>query len=418
LLLDFLIPVILGVAFYYVSKMPEESKWFERTIVSLHERLRLSVDTLQAVLIFAVPVMLCFFFVDRPLRFALCAAAILGPITIRKSTELVIHTERSFFGILKVERVGHFNRLVHGTTLHGTQFNERFRRHYADDFQMLVPNSPWDVLVVSGANQLYNPRQDPLTYYHRTGPVGAMFREVYSRKGGADRTADVAMVGLGTGSVACYAQKGQRLTFYEIDQSVKHLVDDTREYFTFTNDARDRGAEIEIVMGDARLKLKEHTDRRYALLLVDAFSSDAIPVHLLTTEAVQLYMNRITDDGILALHISNKYVSLEPVVAQITSDLGLTARLWSDNLERGRPGKTASSWVAVAKDEKTLGTLGLPLEEQQARYQTYFQPLSKLKGMPAWTDDYSDVMRVMMIKEIIRLRRFFGLPTIEDDTRE
>jgi len=87
----------------------------------------------------------------------------------------------------------------------------------------------------------------------------------------------------------------------------------------------------------------------------------------LRREAVQLYMNRITDDGILALHISNKYVSLEPVVAQITSDLGLTARLWSDNLERGRPGKTASSWVVVAKDVKTLGTLGLPAEEQQAR---------------------------------------------------
>ena len=199
---------------------------------------------------------------------------------------------------------------------------------------------------------------------------------------------------------------------------MKHLVADIDTYFTFVKDARDRGAEIEIVMGDARLKLKEHTDRKYALLLVDAFSSDAIPVHLLTTEAVQLYMNRITDDGILALHISNKYVSLEPVVAQITSDLGLTARLWSDNLERGRPGKTASSWVVVAKDVKTLGTLGLPAEEQQARYQTNFEPLSKLKGMPAWTDDYSDVMRVMMIKEIIRLRRFFGLPTIEDDTRE
>src|SRR4029078_1686177 len=124
----------------------------------------------------------------------------------------------------------------------------------------------------------------------------------------------------------------------------------------------------------------------YTLLLVDAFSSDAIPVHLLTREAVDLYLNRITDDGILALHISNKYVSLEEVVAQIVTDLrsrpeyaGLTARLWSDNQERGRPRKTAPTWIVLARAEKTLGTLAWPLEKQREEYGTSFRPLATLK---------------------------------------
>jgi hypothetical protein len=416
LALDIVIPVLLGIAFYYVSKMPYESEWYLRTRLKLHERLRISQDTIEAVLLYALPVMFCFFFVDRPLRFALCAAAILAPITIRKATDDVIHTERSFFGILKVEQHGHFNRLVHGTTLHGTQFNHRYI-HWRDYIQMEV-RSPfaWEAIAIVGANLSYDARQDPLTYYHRTGPVGAMFRELYGRKGGADAKADVAMVGLGTGSVSCYAQPGQRLTFYEIDPAVKQLVADTDEYFTFVSNARARGAEIEIVMGDARLKLKEHTDRKYALLLVDAFSSDAIPVHLLTREAVQLYMNRLTDDGILALHISNKYVRLEPVCAQIAKDLGLTARLWSDSAE-GQPGKTASSWVVMAKNDETLGTLGLPLEKQK-EYGSEWEHLHVGKPMPAWTDDYSDVMRVMMINEVVTLRRFFGLPTYKDNEDE
>jgi len=418
LYLDVIIPALLGVAFYYFAKLPDDSKDFGNFVNRMNERVGISQQTIVAILIYAIPVMLCFFFVDRPLRFALCAAAILGPTTIREATGGQIHSERSFFGILKVEQNGHYNRLVHGTTLHGTQFNKKFKRHYADDFQMLILNSPWDILAVAGANATYNPREDPLTYYHRSGPVGAMFREVYSRKNGADRTADIAMVGLGTGSVACYAQKGQRFTFYEIDPAVKHLVDDTAEYFSFTSDARARGANIDIRMGDARLKLKGDTDRKYALLLVDAFSSDAIPVHLLTKEAVQLYMNRITEDGILALHISNKFVSLEPVCAAIAADLGLTARLWSDSQERRHPGKTASSWVVLAKDEKTLGTLALPLEKQREEYGTDFRPIGSSRGMPAWTDDYSDVMRVMMIDEVVRLRRFFGLPTYRDARTE
>jgi hypothetical protein len=426
--LDFIFPLLVYLCFNFIYKLPG-SDWYAaevlngsdsggsdtfcRIVASLSENLNLAPQTIIAILIFAIPVMICFFFVDRPLRFALSVGAILIPMKYQDAVQGYVHVERSFFGILKVEQRGTFNRLIHGTTLHGTQFNEHFVRHWRDDLQFMIPNVPWDMVVIAGANWHYDVRQEPLTYYHRTGPVGAAFRELRTRKGGSDARAPVAMVGLGTGSVSCYALAGQKLVLYEIDPAVKALVADSDRYFTYVRDARNRGADLVIRMGDARLKLKEDVDARYALLFVDAFSSDAIPVHLLTREAVQLYMDRLTEDGILALHISNKYVALEPVVAAIARDLGLEARIWNDSSER-HIGKTASSWVMLARRQEYLGTLGLSEQEQQ-KYGTEFRPLRSLKDMEAWTDDYADVLRVMMLDEVRRLRRLFGLPTYRDD---
>jgi hypothetical protein len=265
--------------------------------------------------------------------------------------------------------------------------------------------------------------------------------------------------------------------------------------------ARDRGAKITFQMGDARLKLRDDVDRKYRLLLVDAFSSDAIPVHLLTKQAVEMYMDRLTPDGILALHISNKYVRLEPVVAGIAKELGLAARVWNDDSE-SRPGKTASSWCVLARKEADLGVLaGTPIEqikafgtlneplgyllnkyppdkdaleailaewggpenernkltpslmsvrdgpqaamllkwtrehaeagfgkitlERLARYahgerrdrnnnvvrEPLFHRLKVLPDVPLWTDDYSDVLRVIMIPQVQAVRKWFGLKT-------
>ncbi len=128
-------------AFYYLTKLPTDAEWFRKLVNSrARDDSGLSMDTIIAVLVYAIPVMLCFFFVDRPLRFALCVAAILGAHHgSGRATDGMIHTERSFFGILKVEeREPHYNRLVHGTTLHGTQVNEKFKLHWADDIQMAV----------------------------------------------------------------------------------------------------------------------------------------------------------------------------------------------------------------------------------------------------------------------------------------
>lgn len=497
LALDVAVPALVGLAFWQMQKFGQFD-WYSKSVRSLASGLGIDVAMIHNIFVYAVPVMVCFFFVDRPWRFALCVAVILGISTFREESNdevKTVYTERSFFGILKVEQRGNQTRLVHGTTLHGTQINEKFKPHWADEFQRFTALNPWDNVVVFGTQLAFDPRQEPLTYYHRTGPVGAMFHQLRTRKDGADANAHVAMVGLGTGSASCYAQKGQKLTFYEIDPAVKRIVetpwmvmnpDEVKEGkpakmgpFTYVDDARKRGAEIDFKMGDARLKLKEDSDRKYALLLVDAFSSDSIPVHLLTNEAVALYLDRLTDDGILALHISNKFVRLEPVVAAIAKHHGLVARVWNDDAE-GRPGKTASSWVALARKPEALGErIASPVGELVGEYgagaqlirilkveypelnplleknitkqqetlleyldkrtdprskwfarlvrdhgafatamsvlQTEtgygFRPVEVLDGVEAWTDDYADVMRVMMIPELQALRKFFGLPT-------
>lgn len=506
--LDVVIPVLVGLAFWRLQKLPSDFDWYRRMLSSVAEWLpfKMGMNTIYVIITYALPVMICFFFVDRPLRFALSVAAILGPTTYKELGAGAIHTERSFFGILKIEENDvpfkpefqtpsgepapggsiEYLRLVHGTTLHGTQAG-KLTNHPRDLLQMLTLN-PWDNIAVTGAIAHFDIRQEPLTYYHRTGPVGAMFRQLRTRKGGADARAPVAMVGLGTGSVSCYALPGQSLTFYEIDPAVKKLVADTHQYFTFVTDAEKRGAKLDFRMGDARLVLKHDADSKYALLLVDAFSSDSIPVHLLTNEAVGLYFDRLTEDGILALHISNKYVQLEPVVAAIAEHHNLVARVWRDDAEK-IPGKTASSWVVLARTRQALGdrlcspigdemlvetdggVVSYPkmrlLDLMQRRYPDLrpalakatgkqqdavlawldqrsndpqarqfaewirdygseqvelgtilrgetgygFQPLDRLTGVDAWTDDYADVMRVMMIPELQAVRKFFGLPT-------
>jgi hypothetical protein len=641
LVLDVVIPVALGVAFWQMPKLLGSSTWYDNWVKGITEaftstRIKLTANTINIVVLYALPVMVCFFFVDRPLRFALAVAAILGPVKIRAESNDAIYTERSFFGILKVQETAHpqyltnnakddyirdpsgrlylagayhYRKLVHGTTLHGTQV-VRQERHVLDDFQLLTAGNVWDNLAVAGAQTAFDARQEPLTYYHRTGPVGAMFAELTRR--GKDLE-HVAMVGLGTGSVSCYAKKGQKLTFYEIDPVVRRLVEkptmvmnekelkergcapvpdpevrqlveklggvtiydqagyeekkrayigEERKYqdalrgffaeykrckeageplperpaeptkppavpeigpFTYVDLAKRRGADIDFRMGDARLKLKEDTDRKYSLLLVDAFSSDSIPVHLLTVEAVQLYLDRLTDDGILALHISNKYVRLEPVVAAIAEHHKLVARVWNDDTERGPGtfGKTASSWVVLARKREDLGSrLCSPIgdlidpardpygreplidvikkeypelvtaldkntnrlrdlkdlkdfkdfkdfkgpkdpkefkekEKEQkevvldflakrpndpkaqqfaswirienSEYITLmkvlqtetgygFRPLRPVtRNTPLWTDDYADVMRVMMIDELQKVRKFLGLPSLDDD---
>ncbi|HJZ55445.1 MAG TPA: fused MFS/spermidine synthase, partial [Gemmataceae bacterium] len=415
--LDAAFPFTIGVAFLMLLRLGQEDV-FLHACSSVASTIHLPIETVLMVVLFAVPVMICFFFVDRPIRFGLCVAVLLGMDAYREYGRGLIYSERSFFGILKIEenkRGWHTERrLVHGTTLHGTQIVAPYLMPHDAPVAFGV-GSPWDAVLLEGSLASFDPRQEPLTYYHRTGPVGAMFQELRTRKGGVDAKAHVAMVGLGTGSVSCYALSGQKLTFYEIDPAVKRLVADTNEYFTFVTDARNRGAILDFHMGDARLKLKEDVDARYSLLLVDAFSSDSIPVHLLTREAVQLYFDRMPEDGILALHISNKYVRLEPVVARIADDLGLAARVWNDDAE-GKPGKTASSWVVLAKKVEYLGTMAAPQSEQVAKFVDPSHPLLEMYRkhggqanlMEKIKEEYGD--RGELTIELLRQRNALGLP--------
>ena len=185
-----------------------------------------------------------------------------------------------------------YNLLYHGTTLHGAQ--------------SLSPSR----------------RREPLTYYHRTGPLGQVFT-TFSRKSSKSR---VAIIGLGTGTMACYGEPGQNWTFYEIDPAVERIARDKR-YFTFL---RDSPAKVEVVLGDARLSLAKAPDHQYDLIVLDAFSSDAIPVHLITREALKLYLSKLADHGILAFHISNRYLNLKPVLGDLARDANLACLVQED----------------------------------------------------------------------------------------
>lgn len=310
-----------------------------------------------------------------------------------------LHSEKGIAGTIEIERRGHYNRLTIGGVMHGSQANEKYVRHWGDDFQHLVLGSPWDIVATVGAYNAFDPRQEPLSYYHRTGPVGAMFRELRTRKNGTDAKAPVGILGMNAGTEACYALPGQKFTFYETDPAIKRLVADTDKYFTYISDARKRGAEIDIRIGNRREKLKEDKDHKFALILVDQAELYPVAKEVFSKEAVQLYFDRLTDEGIVALQISNKYVNLEPMFARLAEELKLEARIWTDNAERGKPGKTASSWVVLAKHQKTLGTLALPLPKQ-SEYGTKFQPLATHRDVPAWTDSRAEVVPAMKLMKL------------------
>jgi hypothetical protein len=246
-----------------------------------------------------------------------------------------------------------YHRFLIGNVLHGSQV-QKHDRHILDDFQCLTTANPWDNLANIGALQAFDMRQEPLTYHHRTGPVGAVYGQLRSRKNGKDAKAPVAVMGMTAGEEACYALRGQKMTFYESDPVIVKLVADTDKYFSYISDARKRGAEIEVRIGTRRAKLKEDKDRKYALIVVDVAESFPVPTDIFTKEAVQEYFDRLTDDGMVILHISNKYLRLEPMFAKMAEELKLTARLWNDD-EGGQHGKTASSWLVLARSREALG---------------------------------------------------------------
>jgi hypothetical protein len=322
----------------------------------------------------------------------------------------VIHSVQGIGGPIEVESVGRYNRLIINDILWGMQFNNKFVRHWLDDLGFLVPGSPWDIVTIATANALYNPREEPLTYYHRTGPVGAIFRELRTRRNGADATAPVGILGLGAGTEAAYALSLQEFTYYETDPALKSLVADSDKYFTFIADARKRKAEITVITGKRRDKLKEQVDRRYVLLMVDQAETYPFSTDVFTKEAIELYFNRLVGDGIVALQISNKYINLEPMFAQLAKELKLESRIWDDTQDSRVPGKTGSSWIVLARSKRALGTLGWPVKDQLDRYGARYRPLESAPGITAWTDSKADVLSLMIDPVFHIIRPYFGLP--------
>jgi SAM-dependent methyltransferase len=262
--------------------------------------------------------------------------------------------KRSFYGVLRVKEYGtpgedsHLRRLVHGTIMHGEQYLSEPLRH------------------------------KPTTYYTESSGIAAA---IHSKE---DHPVRVGVIGLGTGTIAAYGRPGDVYRFYDIDANVIHIA---RSEFTFLADSK---AKVEIALGDARLTLEREPPQGFDVLAVDAFSSDAIPVHLITREALQTYVRDLKPDGIVAFHVSNRFLDLIPVVARLAKELNLHATLISDDPDEedeDRSFKSRSDWVLVSPDAKALAA--------RAIVGAGAQPPKEHPEWRTWTDDYSNLVQIL-----------------------
>jgi hypothetical protein len=312
---------------------------------------------LRTMAVFGVPVILCYVLSkqqDRPLQFALALAAVLvGSQFYTASRGRTLLTERNFFGTLRVtlDPQGRMYQLYHGTTLHGAQFVEPARQ------------------------------MEPLAYYHRSGPCGQAMNAFNSRSD----SVNVAVIGLGAGAMASYSRPGQHWTFYEIDPSVIRLA---REGSMFTYLRRCTNAQMDFKLGDARLRLREAAPKQFDLVVCDAFGSDAPPLHLLDREAMELYLSRLSDHGMLLFHISSRYLDFRPVLGNLANCFQLQALVNSEDAisdELFREGKLPSTWVVLARRSEDLAPFSTDPR---------WHALPPSPAMRLWTDDYSDILGI------------------------
>lgn len=280
---------------------------------------------------------------------ALVLIAVLG-WQIREDTRDARLMVRNFYGGLRVDDSapedgpGAMRTLVHGTITHGRQF--------------LSPSL----------------RRRPTAYYGPSSGVGLALRA-----GGRKRPRHIGVVGLGAGTIAAYGKPGDRYRFYEINPLVIRLADTE---FSFL---RDSGAEVEVVLGDARLSMESEPRQEFDLLAVDAFSGDSIPVHLLTREAFEVYFRHLKKDGILAVHVSNKYLDLNPVVLLAAQSMGKEA-VMVDTEDEPETACYGSTWVLMAGRRAISG---MPALARAGK------PLAARASVRLWTDEYSNLFRIL-----------------------
>lgn len=273
----------------------------------------------------------------------------------------IIETTRSFFGVHQIaENLEGTHRILrHGTTLHGVE-------------------------RIPAAGMPADSRPEPLAYYHFGGPISEGVAAARAVRGRLDH---VAIVGLGAGSLACHRHEGETWTFFEIDPEVVRLARDPN-LFTFLSRC---APSAPVVLGDARLTLAR-SPQQYDLIVLDAFSSDAIPAHLLTREALRGYASRLSPHGTMLMHISNRHLNLAPVVAAVGAAEGFTTflKLGESSEDFAVDYKAAAQVVALARDVADLG--GLPaMPGWEKRMPT--------PSVAAWTDDYSDIIGALMRKK-------------------
>lgn len=298
----------------------------------------------------AVPTLACLLVYKRPVRLA-------GSVVVLVTGQAYLATfvpepplgmERDFFGVKRVARLadGSMHVLVHGGTMHGMQFTDPARS------------------------------RQPLAYYHRNGPAGDVFL-AFERLRPRGR---VAVIGLGAGSMACYAKRGQHFTFYELDPAVARIAQDPR-YFTFLQQCE---APYDIALGDGRLKLERSPDGYYDLILLDAFNSDAIPTHLLTREALALYLRKLAPGGWVAFHYTNSALEIRPVLANLAAQAGLTCI--RREAHGGAVGMVPAKYAVMARSREDLAELAAAFE---------WGVLLPEPAIPVWTDQYSSLVELV-----------------------
>jgi SAM-dependent methyltransferase len=267
-------------------------------------------------------------------------------------TRDAIVLDRNFYGTLRVRNLdaGQPNAtrtLVNGVIMHGEQYQAPDRR------------------------------AEPTSYYGDTSGVGRAIKILDA----ASPSIRVGVVGLGAGTIAAYGRKGDFYRYYEINPQV---VDVARREFSFLGDAQARGAKVDVELGDARLTMEREEPQRYDLLAIDAFSSDSIPVHLITREAMEVYLRHMKPDGVIAFHTTNRFLRLAPVVKRIAGPLGLHVALIDDDARSSELSST--DWVLVTRNQALL---------QQPAIARYSSAIDDIQGLPVWTDDFNNLFQIL-----------------------
>lgn len=285
---------------------------------------------------------------------AIGGVALLLPVLDQDGDDIKFR-ERSFFGVLEIEDSGKapdgWRFLSHGTTLHGVMSLDPARN------------------------------REPMSYYWRETPLGSLYAEASAAK---PTDLHAGVIGMGMGSTTCYAKPGQKWKIFEIDDDVIKASMNPNLVGFINRCAPD----IEVIRGDARLRMKEQPNDWFDILLVDAFSSDAIPTHMITKEAIALFMSKMSPDGVLIVHISNRYLDLGTIVADAGNDLGFAVMEGNRDGEASNPNAdTGVRAVIIAKNQARL---------ERYRGQPMWTMIGPSEKSQPWTDDHTDILRAIL----------------------
>jgi len=338
---DFMFPAALGFLVIGASRLLQ---W---------ANVDITLDYTTTILVDLVIILIAYLFRLRVFRFALAMAVLLmtyhSVLPQFYGNSQFIFTTRDFFGVkgVKFDALTNSRRLLHGDTLHGLE--------------------SLDTELVG----------HPLSYYHETGPVGDVMKMLSGR---TDQR--IGVVGLGTGSMAGWMAPHRHITFFDIDPQIYDIAS---TFFTFLGRCAQN---CDVVLGDGRLSIERTNDGTFDMLMLDAFNSDSIPAHLVSREAIQMYLAKLKPDGLLMFHVSNRYMDVEGLISAAVTDASLEALVRNDQ-ERQIALKARSHYVVAAKNAEALGSL-----EQDENWLRVEKPA----GIHPWTDDYSNMLEIMRWK--------------------